>query len=736
LVGSFCPGNFAMSDHDLEKEPSAGSAGTANLRSEKESTCLDEPDSIKLVSPDSQTESVSEATGAVSPDSLEPAALLAGNFRLTDEIGRGAVGALYRVNEPGSFAVKLISKDYCRSREDRDSLLESLKKAQSAVSPHLSACYDCGTGSEGSVYLVTDYLSGQTLKELLAGKQNINPDRLIDVFKQVCQALKCLHQHNIVHGNLKPSNIFLVEAGDRHDFAKLVDFGIVPGFSQVQKDEFLRRSSPSDTCVNYMSPEQCLGYALDARSDIYALGLVMYEALSGSPLVSGHGHMHAVIKQMNAKPRPLGEVRQDVPASLEKAIMKCLEKNRADRYASVDDLEMDLDLAAVDCLNLAVESEAAPVPARESKKKAGTEQRIKMALSAVICAGVLACIAVAVATVLPPGFPHFRGPGPFGLRRLPRSSEGLQRLAEAQIDAALAGQGQFRIGPGPFANARPYGLTGLRAAAFLYGLAIDAHAREHKGATDRDYRQAHAAMQARLGELLSRATFADRGGRLDRRTYYTDYRVGANPPKLHPRFPGMRPSRTLSPDYVNAKVAFDQAIKTLDNKFDLKNADLLWDSCFTEFNLGNYREAMDTQQKLIDLYRNQRVQDREALTLSYDNLGRMYLWTGNAGKAVHEFKNARDVDRNTYKMGNGLHTDEINADLAFGFLQEGKYDVSASIARDNLQRLATRSMPDPAMNVFNTGVLSQALSQMGKKDEADKLELQLYRSGQIMQPMP
>jgi tetratricopeptide (TPR) repeat protein len=282
----------------------------------------------------------------------------------------------------------------------------------------------------------------------------------------------------------------------------------------------------------------------------------------------------------------------------------------------------------------------------------------------------------------------------------------------------------------------------LERAGYLYERAIDAYKREHPGNLNQDEKDTLASMQTHLGELYSRATIADQGGWLDRKMFYpATNQFPDMGPKTPPSFPGLAPSGTLMPDYVNSKLFLDQAKNTLGDSLSAANLNLLWDSCFTEFQLGNYDEAVKIQNKIRELYMAQAVQNKEAILMSYDNIGHIYMLTGNPGKAIHEFKNARRVDKDAFKS-DGTYTSHLGTDIAQGFLSEGKYSDAEKVARKNLEALEKTDSgfynraDEPIVFMENMKILGQALRKMGQTAEADKIELEILRANNVAAPVP
>ena len=197
--------------------------------------------------------------------------------------------------------------------------------------------------------------------------------RWIFSFKS-CEAMAYAHRKSVIHRDIKPDNIILTRRSDSGDFVKLVDFGIAKVLPSEQKQtQNLTQTGEIFGSPLYMSPEQCMGNKVDARSDIYAFGCVMYEALTGSPPFAGDNPIRTILKHINEQPKPISKLPQDykVPADLESVIMHCLEKDPADRYQNADELLKDLEAIRDGkriCLRIPRDRKRRPEPSQPIRK--------------------------------------------------------------------------------------------------------------------------------------------------------------------------------------------------------------------------------------------------------------------------------------------------------------------------------------------------------------------------------
>lgn len=204
--------------------------------------------------------------------------------------------------------------------------------------------HNYGTTKAGQPFFVMDYLEGQSLNQVLRKEGRLPVERFQDIFVQVAAAIQHAHKHGAIHRDLKPGNIMLVKRGNTEDYVKIVDFGIAKLAEEATK---LTRMGEVWGSPIYMSPEQATGIETDERTDIYSLGIVMYEALTGEVPFLGKNYVETLNKQISEPPEPFDELcpHLELPSVLEKIIFKALEKAPEDRYQTMDDLKHDLERA-------------------------------------------------------------------------------------------------------------------------------------------------------------------------------------------------------------------------------------------------------------------------------------------------------------------------------------------------------------------------------------------------------
>src|SRR5215468_8258130 len=275
---------------------------------------------------------------------MQSGALLAGRYRIERLISRGGMGAVFEATQLGldrAVAVKLLLPALSRDENAQERFRREARSAASLRHPNIIQIYDYGISDHGP-YIVMELARGKSLRKLLS--QGAPPIGLsVELMGQICSALAAAHSATIVHRDLKPDNIMIEEQADGQILAKVLDFGI-PKMRETQPDEEGLNLTGASIIGSpaYMSPEQSLGSTLDARSDIYSLGIVLYEMLTGSTPF-GKGTPGALLThQINTPPPPLTAARPEIPAAVESVVMKALAKDREARFTSATQLAQAL----------------------------------------------------------------------------------------------------------------------------------------------------------------------------------------------------------------------------------------------------------------------------------------------------------------------------------------------------------------------------------------------------------
>jgi eukaryotic-like serine/threonine-protein kinase len=261
-----------------------------------------------------------------------------GRFEVMEELGRGSMGVVYRALDPlieRTVAIKTIPLDLPDSErvpfEDR--FLREAKSAGRLSHPNIVTIYDVGeTGN--MAYIAMEYLKGQSLKEILDQHGCLPLDLAMDTAMQMADALAYAHEHGIVHRDVKPGNVIVLE--DRGDI-KLTDFGIAHINAQSETRRDVLMGSP-----RYMAPEQITGNPIDGRTDVFSAGVVLYEMLTGqAPFTAQDLHM-LLYRIVNEVPAPVSHLRPDIPHQLDNLLARCMAKQPQQRPASARNLYLEL----------------------------------------------------------------------------------------------------------------------------------------------------------------------------------------------------------------------------------------------------------------------------------------------------------------------------------------------------------------------------------------------------------
>jgi serine/threonine-protein kinase len=264
-------------------------------------------------------------------------ALIAGKYRLERLLGEGATGCVMlatHVNHDRLVAVKLVQPWHATDGVDWD--LREAGAAARIESEHVARVTDTGVLGDGSSYLVMEYLDGQTLKALLEERRRLPAPLAIAYTMQACEGLAAAHALGIVHRDLKPSNLFLARQTDRSTRVKLLDFGVSRSVrrsaASLADDE---ASPPFVAWPLYLAPEQILAGDVDRRTDVWALGVVLYEMLAGHTPFDGATLPEVCASILEDTPAPVRTKRPDVPAALEAVVMQCLQRDPKNRFRSI-----------------------------------------------------------------------------------------------------------------------------------------------------------------------------------------------------------------------------------------------------------------------------------------------------------------------------------------------------------------------------------------------------------------
>jgi serine/threonine protein kinase len=273
--------------------------------------------------------------------------VIAGRFRVLRKIGEGGMGTVYEAQHevlPRRFAIKILRPEVSRDRSFIERFKREAIAAGSVEHPNVIYITDFGAMEDGALYLVMEYLQGVGLDELLGQRSRLPINRALPILAQVADALDAAHRVNVVHRDLKPENILLTEVRGQRDVVKILDFGIAK--VQTPKYENLAVTMKGQVfgTAEYMSPEQATGEPLDGRSDLYAVGCLAYEMLTGDPPFTGSAVSVLQAHVRTMPPPPSSRIKGEhlIPPALDALILRCLAKDPAARYQTGAELRRDL----------------------------------------------------------------------------------------------------------------------------------------------------------------------------------------------------------------------------------------------------------------------------------------------------------------------------------------------------------------------------------------------------------
>jgi serine/threonine protein kinase len=281
---------------------------------------------------------------------------VSGRYQVQQLVGQGGMGALYaaqHVEIGRKVAVKILHPDF---RVSEDIFLRFKQEATLAATlSHTNICsvFDFGKLEDGTPYLIMDLLEGTTLADLIAQEGRLEPRRATRIFAQICDALTHAHKKGVAHRDLKPSNI-MIENDEGIELAKIVDFGIAKS---------LEKDAPQLTAAHetigspyYMSPEQCQAGPIDHRTDIYSLGCLMYETLTGRTPFRASNALQMMYSHVHNEPDLMSEVApgSDIPPALEQVVLKAMRKKPEERFQTAEELKQaaftSVGAKTLDCL--------------------------------------------------------------------------------------------------------------------------------------------------------------------------------------------------------------------------------------------------------------------------------------------------------------------------------------------------------------------------------------------------
>ena len=260
-----------------------------------------------------------------------------GRYELQRKVARGGMADVFLSRDlllDRPVALKVLFPEFASDPAFVQRFRREAQSAARLTHPNVVSVFDWG--QEGSTYfIVMEYVEGQSLAQVLRESGRMEPDRAATIAADVADALAFAHEHGVVHRDVKPGNVMLARGGH----VKVADFGIARAVSTAEN---LTQTGTVMGTATYFSPEQARGGAVDPRSDVYSLGVVLYEMLTGTPPFTGDNPVSVAYKHVQELPAPPRRLRQDIPEGLEAIVLKAINKNPANRYATAGEMRADL----------------------------------------------------------------------------------------------------------------------------------------------------------------------------------------------------------------------------------------------------------------------------------------------------------------------------------------------------------------------------------------------------------
>jgi eukaryotic-like serine/threonine-protein kinase len=277
--------------------------------------------------------------------------MIGGAYRVRALLGEGGMGAVYEAENVAlgrTVALKILHPEQARQKDALKRFHREARSASSIGHPNICAVYDLGTLDDGTPYLVMERLVGETLANRIQDGGGLPFEDVIEIVTQVLSGLAAAHEKGIVHRDIKPENVFVATLGGTPFLVKLLDFGlsklIDPLRGENEENLDLTRTGVVMGTPFYMSPEQAQGDRnLDARVDLYACGVVLYEAITGRRPFTAPNYNALIVQILSGNPRPARELRPALPQGFDEVLDRALARSRADRFQTAEEFQRVLE---------------------------------------------------------------------------------------------------------------------------------------------------------------------------------------------------------------------------------------------------------------------------------------------------------------------------------------------------------------------------------------------------------
>jgi TolB-like protein/Flp pilus assembly protein TadD/predicted Ser/Thr protein kinase len=290
----------------------------------------------KCAAPLKSAEEISITKTLITPEErLKKGSTIAGRYQILEELGRGGMGVVYKTEDTKlkrTVALKFLPPELTHISEVKERFMREAQAAAALDHPNICTVYEFDEAEE-KTFISMAYIEGQSLKKKIESGP-LKLDKALGIATQVAEGLQEAHRKGVVHRDIKSANIMVTEKGQ----SKIMDFGL----ARVTGSTMVTKEGTTMGTVAYMSPEQARGEEVDHRTDIWSLGVVLYEMFSGQQPFKGELDQAVVYSILNKKPEPITDLKASIPMSIEQVVSKALEKNPDERYQQIDDLLDDL----------------------------------------------------------------------------------------------------------------------------------------------------------------------------------------------------------------------------------------------------------------------------------------------------------------------------------------------------------------------------------------------------------
>ncbi|MGW4941100.1 Stk1 family PASTA domain-containing Ser/Thr kinase [Actinoplanes sp. NPDC004185] len=313
------------------------------------------------------------------------ARLLGGRYQVGELLGYGGMAEVHKGRDlrlGRDVAIKMLRTDLARDATFQERFRREAQNSAALNHPAIVAVYDTGeevsSTGEKLPFIVMEFVNGRTLKEVLAAEQRIQPRKALEIIADICAALEFSHRHGIIHRDIKPGNVMITQNGQ----VKVMDFGIARALASGATT--MTQTSAVIGTAQYLSPEQARGESVDARSDVYAAGCVLFELLVGHPPFVGDSPVSVAYQHVREDPKAPSDINREVPPDVDAIVLKALAKNPLNRYQSAQEMRADAlrAVAGRPVMATPVMSEA------ETMAMSGPPMRQQTAMTRAIPAGV------------------------------------------------------------------------------------------------------------------------------------------------------------------------------------------------------------------------------------------------------------------------------------------------------------------------------------------------------------